>query len=204
MKEIKTLLVGVLGVLLVTGAFAQPVYARTSQAELKAVSEATSQSQLSIYHKGAVSTLDMSQLSEQWNSVNGDPNKIVFVQNGQLASGWMLRNTWKYFDPTTHFLVRNQAKVINGKEYFFNYSGDMLYDINVGNSYYGVDGAKSGVANPNKSTYKTSRCFNLIDCMPYQEFEQKVQEGKIKVEVEYGKIVGSTGISSSLNFVYKG
>lgn len=211
MKQIRTMLVGILGVFLVAGTFVTPVYARTSQADLdKTTIQSSSQqksdsSTVAYKGQGIVSSLEASQLSEGWNSVNGDPNKIVYVKNKTLVSGWMARgNTWYYFDPVTHFLVRDQARTINGKEYFFSYNGTMIVNCNVDNSYYGSDGAKAGAYNSKcTGVYTVASCSVNNVTFSRQEFEQKVKEGKIKTKITYS--YGSNNIvTSDFRFEYVG
>lgn len=215
MKEIKTLLVGVLGVLLVSGAFTAPAYARSFDTSTinKDGTVAVSQQQTGNttqvqYGSGIVASIeDVSKLSEGWNVVNGDPNKIVLNQNGKLASGWINRSGWRYFDPVTHYMVRDQAKVINGKEYFFNCSGDMVANTNVGNAYYGFDGARNGSARQATKTTGTYTTVGIVKglntSIPYQEFENLVNQGHIKASVSYGSTGGGV-LQNSLDFSYVG
>lgn len=209
MKQIRTMLVGILGVFLVAGTFATPVYARSfdtntinKDGTTTVSQQASSNSATTVLKgQGIVSSLEASQLSEGWNSVNGDPNKIVYVKNKTLVSGWMARgNTWYYFDPVTHFMVREQARSINGKEYFFNSDGIMIVNCNVDNSYYGTDGAKAGAYNSKcTGVYTKASCSASNVILPRQEFEQKVKEGKIKTKITYS--YGSNNIVTS-DFVY--
>lgn len=200
MKQIRTMLVGILGVFLVAGTFATPVYARTSQSELDKVV-----TQSSTVNTGTVISTDVSKMAQGWNVINNDPNKIMLNQNGKLASGWVgSTGSWYYFEPTTHFMVRNQAKIINGKEYFFDYSGVMIANCNVGDSYYGADGAKAGGYNHNcKAVYRVSRCDATNNEFTYQEFENQVRQGHIKVKVTYGS-VGGSAVGGALSFYYVG
>lgn len=101
-------------------------------------------------------------------------------------------------------MVRDQARTINGKEYFFTFDGTMIVNCNVDNSYYGHDGAKAGVYN-SKCTSKYTKAFCSVNnvTLSLQEFEQKVNEGKIKTKISYG-YSGDSKITSDFDFVYVG
>lgn len=213
MKQIRTMLVGILGVFLVAGTFATPVYARSFDTNTinkdgtTTVSQQASSNSATTVLKGhgIVSSLDVTNMAKEWNIVDGNPNKIVLNQNGKLANGWVARGSrWYYFDPVTHFMTRDQAKVINGKEYFFDYDGVMISNCNVGNSYYGVDGAKAGAFNSKCSGVYKNVTFEGYKTISYQEFEQMVNSGKVKARVDYGYTGGSSNLSSSVTYYYAG
>lgn len=193
---IKSLLVGVLGVLLTSGAFIQPAsalsvnirdYVSNTTYESGKVNTSKAITRVDggfrcegkYYKNGLVSSLDANKLREGWNSVNGDADKLVLYKNGTLASGWVKCGRWRYFDPTTHFMVANQARVIDGKEYFFNYEGEMLTNYNARGSYYGASGAKEGPARSGKDIYTYDKAFYDYTL---DEYDALVKQGKIKVK----------------------
>ena len=219
---IKTLLVGVLGVLLTSGAFIQPASARSFNPHEYAknkTTQSTTQSGDNVnksslvtqvdggfmsggkyYKNGIVSSLDAEKLREGWNVLNGDADKVVLYRNGTLASGWVKTNRWYYFDPVTHFMITNQAKVIDGKEYFFRYDGVMMTHCNVNGYYYGLSGAKEGTARSGDATIGT-HSKALYD-YSLNEYDSLVKQGKIKAKFSWstGSVMGDDSITSNLDF----
>ena len=82
-----------------------------------------------------------------------DSGNMLFKSNGQrLMNGWyQLQDNWYYAEDG--YIVRNTNKTINGKEYYFNYSGAMVISsfiqdddlINIGSN--GVVTSKKHAAN---------------------------------------------------------
>lgn len=206
-KSIKTLVVGMLGVLLTTGAVAKPASAsvwdsiKDGTFNQKYQTESTVQSHQNYLHEvtGLVATKEDALKYEGWSVVNGNANQILFVRNGAFVSGWLGSGSdWSYFDPATNYLVRNQARVIDGKEYYFRENGDMLYNCNKDGYYYGFDGAKTGSYNSNCSgnfisTISVGRTVDgkiVLEEISVQEYENRVVQGTIKARVD---ALGTTG-----------
>ena len=208
-KSIKTLVVGMLGVLLTTGAVATPAHAISGidflkQNQQNQQYQAQTQVQEMIVAgktvalDGIVTVTEQALKYEGYSVVNGDVNKVVYVKDGQFLSGWVKDVTnWRYYDPETHFMLRNQVKVIDGKEYCFDFSGIMLSDKNTETAYYGVDGAKAGGVNSN--------CINTYNSVYFEgkhytiaEITQLINEGKIKAKTVWGSSYGGA-VTSGLN-----
>lgn len=207
-KSIKTLVVGMLGVLLTTGAVAKPASAsvwdsvKDGTFNQKYQTESTVQSNQNYSHEatGLVATKEDALKYEGWSVVNGDANQILFVRNGAFVSGWLgSDSSWSYFDPATNYLVRNQARVIDGKEYYFRENGDMLYNCNKDGYYYGFDGAKTGSYNSNCSgnfinTISVGRTVDgkrVLEDITVQDYENRVSQGVIKAKINSAGTVGS-------------
>ncbi|MDB2155673.1 hypothetical protein [Clostridium butyricum] len=207
-KSIKTLVVGMLGVLLTTGAVAKPASAsvwdsmKDGTFNQKYQTESTVQSHQNYSHEatGLVATKEDALKYEGWSVVNGNANQILFVRNGAFVSGWLGENrNWKYFDPATNYLVRNQARVIDGKEYYFREDGRMLHDCNKDGYYYGSDGAKTGSYNSNCSgnfvnTISVGRTVDgkrVLEDITVQDYENRVSQGVIKAKINSAGTVGS-------------
>lgn len=200
MKSIRTMLVGILGVFLVAGAFTTPAYARTSKAELDAMTQSSG-----TMH-GNISSIEAKNLTDGWNIVNGDPYKVTFVKDGEFVSGWLDRYGWYYFDPDTHYMLVNVSKTIDGKEYYFDYRGHMVNNVNYAGSYYGADGSKQGSARVGgRNAIGQSIIDNIHGWIDDREVIKLIKEGKIKVERTYlvmnggGSTVGNTNNSSNAN-----
>lgn len=211
-KSIKTLVVGMLGVLLTTGAVATPAHAMSGIDFLKQ-NQQTQQYQTQVnksyQHEvdGLVATKEDALKYEGLSVVNGDANQIVLVRNGAFASGWVGEGTsWSYYDPATNFLVRSQSRVINGKEYFFMYNGNLLVDCNKDGYYYGLDGAKTNSYNSNcSSTFNDSITVGrevdgkyTFEVISTQEYENRVSQGRIKASVGAERINGSDQVGHYL------
>lgn len=206
-KSIKTLVVGMLGVLLTTGAVAKPASAsvwdsvKDGTFNQKYQTESTVQSNQNYSHEatGLVATKEDALKYEGWSVVNGNANQILFVRNGAFVSGWLGENSnWKYFDPATNYLVRNQARVIDGKEYYFYEDGSMLHNSYKDGYYYGSDGAKTSTYDANAygnytglvSVGKTVDGKRVFEDITVQEYENRVAQGTIKARIDR---VGTTG-----------
>lgn len=204
-KSIKTLVVGMLGVLLTTGAVAKPAHAMSGIDFLKQ-NQQTQQYQTQVnksyLHEvdGLVATKEDALNYEGWSVVNGNANQILFVRGGAFVSGWLGENrNWKYFDPATNYLVRNQARVIDGREYYFREDGRMLHDCNKDGYYYGSDGAKTGSYNSNCSgnfinTISVGRTVDgkrVLEDITVQDYENRVSQGVIKAKINSAGTVGS-------------
>lgn len=203
-KSIKTLVVGMLGVLLTTGAVAKPAHAMSGIDFLKQ-NQQTQQYQTQVnksyLHEvdGLVATKEDALKYEGWSVVNGNANQILFVRGGAFVSGWLgSGSSWRYFDPATNCLVRNQSKVIDGKEYYFYEDGRMLHDRYKDGYYYGSDGAKTSTYDANAygnytglvSVGKTVDGKRVFEDITVQEYENRVAQGTIKARI--GR-VGTTG-----------
>lgn len=203
-KSIKTLVVGMLGVLLTTGAVAKPAHAMSGIDFLKQ-NQQTQQYQTQVnksyLHEvdGLVATKEDALKYEGWSVVNGNANQILSVKNGAFASGWQgSGSSWRYFDPATNYLVRNQSRVIDGKEYYFRENGEMLFNCNKDGYYYGFDGAKTNAYNSNCSgnfvgTISVGKVVDgkaVLENITVQEYENRVVQGTIKARVD---ALGTTG-----------
>ncbi|WP_322019968.1 hypothetical protein [Clostridium butyricum] len=220
-KSIKTLVVGMLGVLLTTGAVAKPAHAMSGidflkQNQQNQQYQAQTQVQ-EMYVDGKLVALDgivhsaeQALKYEGFSTVNSDASKVVRVQDGQFLSSWVKNgNAWAYYDPTTHYSVKGEVRVIDGKEYCFNGNGRMLQNENSDSAYYGADGAKVGGINYNvnggRDTSKVA--YNVYDSnnnlvgvreFSVSEVSQKIREGKFKVSIHWTNFGGITTDSLSI------
>lgn len=214
-KSIKTLVVGMLGVLLTTGAVAKPASAsvwdsmKDGTFNQKYQTESTVQSHQNYSHEatGLVATKEDALKYEGWSVVNGNANQILSVKNGAFASGWQgSGSSWRYFDPATNYLVRNQARVIDGKEYYFRENGEMLFNCNKDGYYYGFDGAKTNAYNSNCSgnfvgTISVGKVVDgkaVLENITVQEYENRVVQGTIKARVDAFGTTGSDRVGHHL------
>ncbi|EDT75422.1 hypothetical protein [Clostridium butyricum] len=211
-KSIKTLVVGMLGVLLTTGAVATPAHAMSGIDFLKQ-NQQTQQYQTQVnksyLHEvdGLVATKEDALKYEGWSVVNGNANQILFVRGGSFVSGWLgSGSSWSYFDPATNYLVRNQARVIDGKEYYFREDGRMLHDSYKDGYYYGSDGAKTSTYDANAygnytGLVRIGKMVNgsiALEDITVQEYENRVVQGTIKARVDAFGTNGSSNIGHSL------
>ena len=221
-KSIKTLVVGMLGVLLTTGAVATPAHAMSGIDFLKQnqqnqqyqtqVQEGYVDGQL-VALDGIVHSAEQALRYKGLSVVNGNARGIVDVQNGSFASGWVkCFDGWIYYDPVTHCKAVAETKVIDGKEYCFNGNGRMLQNENSGSAYYGADGAKVGGINYNvnggQDTSKVKLCVydannNRVDERDFSasELAQKANEGKFKANVHWINFGGKTTSSTTVYVV---
>lgn len=214
-KSIKTLVVGMLGVLLTTGAVAKPASAsvwdsvKDGTFNQKYQTESTVQSHQDYLHEvtGLVATKEDALKYEGWSVVNGNANQILFVRGGAFVSGWLgSGSSWRYFDPATNCLVRNQSKVIDGKEYYFYEDGRMLHDRYKDGYYYGSDGAKTSTYDANAygnytGLVRVGKMVNgsiALEDITVQEYENMVVQGTIKARVDAFGTNGSSNIGHSL------
>lgn len=218
-KSIKTLVVGMLGVLLTTGAVATPAHAMSGIDFLKQ-NQQTQQYQTQVQEMyvdgklvaldGIVHSAEQALKYEGFSTINSNARGVVDVQNGSFTSGWIKgTNSWAYYDPTTHCKAVAEVKVIDGKEYCFDGNGRMLQNENSDSAYYGADGAKVGGINYNvnggRDTSKTTHNVydsnnNLVGRREFSasELAQKATNNKLKVSIHWTNFDGKTTDSLSI------
>lgn len=197
MKSIRKLLVRSVGVFLLAGVLTSPVYARSFD-----TNTITKDGTIPDVKNGDIASLNTSNLTDGWNIVNGDPYKVTFVKDGEFVSGWLDRYGWYYFDPDTHYMLVNVSKTIDGKEYYFDYGGQMVNNVNYAGSYYGADGSKQGSARVGeRNAIGQSIIDNIHGWINDTEVIKLIKEGKIKVKRVYLVMNGggSSTTSSSNN-----
>lgn len=195
MKSIKKLLVRGVGVFLLAGVLTSPAYARTSQAELNRIVDSHNSKAT-----GVVMQLELSNLSDGWNIVNGDPYKVAYVKDGQLAKGWTnISGDWYYFDPQTHFRLTDTTFTDGGKEYYFDMYGGMITYSNYAGSYYGADGSKQGSAKDLAYNVMGSTFIDNVNGeISVSEAIKLMKEGKIKAKRSYLYMAGTEPIPENM------